>query len=110
LTLWHYRKRGRSSKAAGKREALRVTPALTTNDGDVGRQWCEQGLGLLLRSEWDAAPAVACGKLVRLLADWSFGDVPAVALTPARKGATARISELLRFLQAGFRPKAQWRL
>ena len=84
--------------------------ALTTNDGDVARHWCEQGLGLVLRSEWDAAPAVARGKLVRLLADWSFGDVPAIALTPARKGATARVNELLRFLQAGFRPKPHWRL
>jgi DNA-binding transcriptional LysR family regulator len=109
VTLWHYRKRGRGSKPNGKRESLRVSPALTANDGDVARQWCEQGLGLVLRSEWDAAPAVARGKLVRLLADWSFGDVPAIALTPARKGATARVSELLRFLQAGFRPKPHWR-
>ena len=109
VTLWHYRKRGRGRKPAGKRESLRVTPLLTTNDGDVARQWCEQGLGLVLRSEWDAAPAVARGKLARLLPDWSFGEVPVVALTPSRKGATARVTELVRFLQEGFRPRAPWR-
>ena len=109
VTLWHYRRRGRGRKPAGKRESLRVTPLLTTNDGDVARQWCEQGLGLVLRSEWDAAPAVARGKLARLLPDWSFGEVPVVALTPSRKGATARVTELVRFLQEGFRPRAPWR-
>lgn len=110
VTLWHYqKKRGRGNKPNGKPEALRVSPTLVANDGDVARQWSEQGLGLVLRSEWDAAPAVAQGKLVRLLADWSFGEVPAVALTPARKGTTARVSELLRVLQAAFKPKPRWR-
>jgi DNA-binding transcriptional LysR family regulator len=109
VTLWHYRQRARGRKGAGKRESLRVAPVLTSNDGDVARQWCEQGLGLVLRSEWDAAPAVAKGKLVRLLPDWSFGDAPAVALTPSRKGASARVTELLRFLQASFRPRPPWR-
>lgn len=109
VTLWHYRKRARRGKPAGARESLRMAPFLTTNDGDVARQWCEQGLGLVLRSEWDAAPAVARGKLVRLLADWSFGEVPVVALTPARKGTTARVNELLRFVQSAFQPKPAWR-
>lgn len=109
VTLWHYQKRGRGNKPEGKFEALRVSPTLVANDGDVARQWCEQGLGLVLRSEWDAAPAVAHGKLVRLLANWSFGEVPAVALTPVRKGTTARVSELLSALQAAFRPQPRWR-
>jgi DNA-binding transcriptional LysR family regulator len=109
VTLWHFRKRTRGSKAAKPNESVRVTPAMTSNDGDVARQWCEQGLGLVLRSEWDAAAAVARGRLRRLLPQWSFGDVPAVALTPARKRTTARVVELIRFLQAGFQPRAPWR-
>jgi DNA-binding transcriptional LysR family regulator len=109
VTLWHFHKRTRSGKPASQQESVRITPAMTTNDGDVARQWCEQGLGLVLRSEWDAAPAVARGRLRRLLADWSFGDVPAVALTPARKGTTARVTEFIRFLQASFKPKPAWR-
>lgn len=109
MTLWHYRKHRGAGASSGKREALRVTSAFTTNDGDVARQWSEQGLGIVMRSEWDAAPAVARGKLVRLLSEWSFGEAPAVALVPARRGTTARVRELLRFLQAAFRPRPPWR-
>jgi DNA-binding transcriptional LysR family regulator len=109
VTLWHYRRRARGRQAAGKRESLRVRPFMTTNDGDVARQWCEQGLGIVLRSEWDAAPAVAKGKLMRLLPEWSFGDAPAVALTPARKGTPARVGALIAFLQQGFGKRPPWR-
>ena len=109
VTLWHFRRRAKGRQGAGTRQALRVRPALTTNDGDVARQWCEQGLGIVQRSEWDAAPAIARGKLVRLLADWSFGDAPAVALTPARKGTPARVGAFIRFLQDSFGGKPPWR-
>jgi DNA-binding transcriptional LysR family regulator len=108
-TLWHCRKRGQGGKPVGERQSLRVSPALSTNDGEVARRWCEQGLGLALRSEWDAAPAVADGRLVRLLPRWSFGEVPAVALTPARVGTTARVRELVAFLQQAFAPRPAWR-
>jgi DNA-binding transcriptional LysR family regulator len=107
-TLWHCRKRGRGGKPAGERQSLRIAPVLTTNDGEVARRWCEQGLGLALRSQWDAAPAVAGRRLVRLLPEWSFGDVPVLALTPARTGATARARELLRFLQQAFASEPAW--
>lgn len=108
-TLWHCRKRGRSGKPAGELQSLRIAPTLTTNDGDVARRWCEQGLGLALRSEWDAAPAVAARRLVRLLPEWSFGEAPVVALTPARTGTTARAKELLAFFQKAFAPHPAWR-
>jgi len=108
-TLWHCRKRGRSGKPAGEPQSLRIAPALTTNDGEVARRWCEQGLGLALRSEWDAAPAVAARRLVRLLPEWSFGEAPVLALTPARTGTTARARALLGFLQQAFAPHPSWR-
>jgi DNA-binding transcriptional LysR family regulator len=96
-TLWHVRPR---TEAAGRRgETLRVQPALATNDGSVARHWAEQGLGLVLRSEWDAADAVARGALVRVLEDWSFGSAPVVLLVPARKGRTARVQAFVTFME-----------
>ena len=103
VTLWHYRKRAKRKAPAARRESLRITPALTTNDGDAARQWCERGLGLVLRSEWDAAPAIARGALVRLLPQWDFGSAPAIALVPARSGMTARVRALVEHLQANLR-------
>ncbi|MEP6824852.1 MAG: LysR family transcriptional regulator [Ramlibacter sp.] len=108
VTLWHYRKRGGRKAKPGRRESLRIAPLLTSNDGDVARQWCEQGLGLVLRSQWDAAPAVAAGTLVRLLEGWAFDSAPVQALVPTRKGATARVRALVQFLQQAFHPRPPW--
>lgn len=96
VTLWHLRPAGGARKA----ESLRIQPAFVTNDGSVARQWAEEGLGLVLRSEWDAAGAVAAGKLVRVMPDWSFGAAPVVLLVPTRKGRSPRTQALVRFLVA----------
>jgi DNA-binding transcriptional LysR family regulator len=109
VTLWRYRKRSASKRAAsGGGESVRITPALTTNDGEVAKYWAEQGLGLVLRSQWDAAPSVARGRLVRLLDAWRFDAAPIVILVPSRKGSTVRQQALVRFMQAGFEPEPPW--
>jgi len=96
VTLWHVR----PMRQTGKRqsESLRITNPFVTNDGGVARQWAEAGLGLVLRSEWDAAQAIAKGTLVRVLADWAFDSAPIVLLLPTRKGRTARVLALTEFL------------
>jgi DNA-binding transcriptional LysR family regulator len=96
VTLWHFRK---ASTRAQREETVRVAPAYTTNDGSVARHWAEKGLGLVLRSEWDAAEAVASGALVRVLADWQFDSAPVTLLVPTRKGRTARVQALLQFFE-----------
>ncbi|ARP84299.1 LysR family transcriptional regulator [Bordetella genomosp. 8] len=100
VTLWHVRPRsaGRGQRRA-EQETLRIAPAYSTNDGVVARQWAEEGLGLVLRSEWDAAEAVSAGRLVRVLADWEFDSAPIVMLVPTRIGRTARVQALIEFLE-----------
>jgi DNA-binding transcriptional LysR family regulator len=109
VTLWRVRRRRSEAGREAAREAvrkpsapttLRVTPAFTTNDGSVARRWAEEGLGLVLRSQWDVADAVAAGKLVRLLSEWDFGSAPVIALVPTRKGRSLRIQALLSYLAA----------
>lgn len=102
--------RARSERQADRNRApLRISPTLTTNNGEVARRWCEQGLGLVLRSEWDAAPAVSDGRLERLLPEWSFSEARILALTPERTGISTRVSALLGFLQRAFSPIPPWR-
>jgi len=100
VTLWHFRHvaRGRNPPRA-PRESLRIAPTLTSNDGSVARAWAEMGLGIVLRSEWDVAEAVARGRLVRLLMDWDFDSAPITALVPTRTGRSPRVQALLKFLQ-----------
>lgn len=102
VTLWHLRpakSRDKGGRAA-QDQTLRVTPSYVTNDGGVARRWAEQGLGLVLRSQWDMEEAIAQGRLVRVLPDWHFGSAPVTLLVPTRKGRTARVQALVSFLQA----------
>ncbi|MFY0746964.1 LysR family transcriptional regulator [Pseudomonas sp. NFX5] len=92
VTLWHLRK-------GQGRKTLRVEPALLSNDGSVARRWAEQGLGLVLRSQWDVSDAVASGSLVRVLADWSFDSAPVLLLVPSRKLRSPRVQALVTFLE-----------
>lgn len=102
-TLWHLRRvADDTARRNSARETVRIAPAFTTNDGSVARQWAEQGLGLVLRSEWDVAASVARGTLVRVLADWQFDSAPVTLLVPTRKGRTARVQALLQFFEESY--------
>ena len=50
---------------------VKVPGALSANDGDVIRHWCLLGHGIMLRSQWDVADALAAGQLVRVLDAYS---------------------------------------
>ncbi|AOJ66780.1 LysR family transcriptional regulator [Burkholderia ubonensis] len=69
---------------------IRVAGALSSNDGTVITEWALAGLGIVERSEWDVAPLLANGKLVRLLPDWRLPSAPVTALLPSRTGRSVR--------------------
>ena len=102
VTLWRLR-RNRSE------EAVRVPAILSSNDGEVARQWALAGKGIVMRSEWDVAESLASGRLVRLLPDWSAPDADVVAVVASRAGMSARVKLFLSFLQARFKPMPPWR-
>jgi DNA-binding transcriptional LysR family regulator len=92
VTLWHMRK-------GQGRKTLRIEPVLLSNDGSVARRWAEQGLGLVLRSQWDVSDAIANGSLIRVLADWQFDSAPINLLVPSRKLRSPRVQALVAFLE-----------
>lgn len=102
VTLWHFTR-------ARKTLSVRIHPALSCNEGSTIRQWACDGHGIIMRSEWDVADALADGTLVRLLPGWKLPDANAVALTHQREGLPARTVNFLRFLQNQFRPLPLWR-
>ncbi|QTH12333.1 LysR family transcriptional regulator [Pseudomonas corrugata] len=93
VTLW----RLRNEKG---QKTLRIKPALLSNDGSVARRWAEEGLGLVLRSQWDVSKAIADGRLVRVLGDWQFDSAPINLLVPSRAVRNARVQALVSFLEA----------
>ncbi|PBQ18030.1 LysR family transcriptional regulator [Pseudomonas congelans] len=96
VTLWHLSK-GQTKKT------LRIEPALLSNDGSVARRWAEQGLGIVLRSQWDVSDAIASGRLVRVLADWQLVSAPINLLVPVRKHRSARVQALTEFLETALK-------
>jgi DNA-binding transcriptional LysR family regulator len=96
VTLWHMRK-------GSERKTLRIEPMLLSNDGSVARRWAEQGLGLVLRSQWDVSDAIASGSLIRVMADWQFDSAPINLLVPSRKLRSPRVQALVAFLEAALK-------
>jgi DNA-binding transcriptional LysR family regulator len=106
VTLWRYKSHGESARRS---ETVRIAPTITSNNGEVVRDWAIAGLGIALRSEWDAAPLVRAGQLNRLLIDFEFETADILALVPTRLGVSARVSHFVEALKSRFQPRPAWR-
>jgi LysR family transcriptional regulator, transcriptional activator for dmlA len=95
-TLWRLQNvpGGRSKQAT---RAVRVQGPLSSNHGEVVRDWAVQSHGLMLRSWWDVHTLVARGTLVHVLPDWAQLDADVHLVLPPRdmRLATPRRLELL---------------
>ncbi|MGV8805483.1 MAG: LysR family transcriptional regulator [Polaromonas sp.] len=87
------------SKAA---ERVQVHGPLSSNSGELVRDWCVQGHGIMLRSLWDIAPQLASGELVRVLPTHSMLDADIHWLAPYRADSPRRIRLLIDFLVEQF--------
>ncbi|KAF0222224.1 MAG: LysR family transcriptional [Rhodospirillaceae bacterium] len=91
--------------------SVKVTGPLSANHGEVAVDWALKGHGVLLRSEWDIAPYLRSGELVRILPHWSgeAADIHAVYLQ--RHHLSAKIRVFMDFLAerfAGYRRDGGW--
>lgn len=104
-------------KGSSKRpERVRVRGPLSSNSGELVRDWCLDGRGIMLRSLWDIAPWLASGQLVRVLEGHAMHDADIHWLAPYRPDSPRRIRLLIDFLVAQFQdapwettPPAAWR-
>ncbi len=87
---------------------VKVKPFMSSNDGEVISQWAQEGMGFMLRSEWEAAPLIQQGRLVRVLADWQLEEAPVLALVPSRSGTSARLRRFLEHTKQALK-FAPWR-
>ena len=85
-----------------------VRGPLSSNSGELVRDWCVAGHGIMLRSLWDIAPQLANGELVRVLPRWSQHDADVHWLAPWRARVPRRVQLLSEFLQKRF-VREPWR-
>jgi DNA-binding transcriptional LysR family regulator len=79
----------------GSTARVRVQGPLTSNSGEMVRDWCLAGHGIMLRSLWDIAPQLASGELVRVLPHYAMPDADIHWIAPWRPKTPRRVRLLL---------------
>ncbi|WP_454906966.1 LysR substrate-binding domain-containing protein [Variovorax gossypii] len=98
FTLWSLRHARDGSTAR-----VRVQGRLASNSGEMVRDWCLAGHGVMLRSLWDIAPQLASGELVRVLPQYSMADADIHWVAPWRPKTPRRVRLLVDHLAEQFR-------
>lgn len=87
---------------SGRRQTVRVRPAVRTNTGIAARSFIAEGVGIGLLPDYGARSLEATGALVRLLPEWREQDRPISAIFPTRDHMPLKTRTLLDFLRAEF--------
>ncbi len=99
-STWHL-----GAEGERRSRAVVVRGALSSNSGELVRDWCLAGRGIMLRSLWDVAPLLASGKLVRVLPGHAMRDADIQWLAPFRAQTPKRVRLLRDFLAAKFKSR-----
>ena len=102
VTLWRFIDRQRRTTP------VRIAPVMASNDGEAVRAWALEGLGVIVRSEWDVAEDLRAGRLCQVLTSYRLAAADVVALMGKRGGRTARAAAFLKLMQEQLRP-IPWR-
>jgi DNA-binding transcriptional LysR family regulator len=89
-------------KSGRKTESVRLRGNLATNDGEVAVNWALNGLGLVLRAEWDVARYLRSGRLRQVLEAWDTPPADIYAVYPARHSGVARVQAFVEHVSRYF--------
>jgi len=98
FTLWSLR-----HSRDGSTARVRVQGRLASNSGEMVRDWCLAGHGVMLRSLWDIAPQLASGELIRVLPHYAMADADIHWVAPWRPKTPRRVRLLVDHLAEQFR-------
>jgi LysR family transcriptional regulator, transcriptional activator for dmlA len=75
-------------------QRVRLSFALSSNSGELVRDWCVAGHGIALRSQWDVQPLIDSGALVHVLPQWAMLDADVHWVAPYRSRTPKRLAML----------------
>ena len=87
---------------AVRAENVHVRGNLTTNDGEIAVSWALDGLGIVMRAEWDIARYLRSGRLVQVLPGYSTPEADIYAVFHRRHQAVPRVRSFVDFLVERF--------
>jgi DNA-binding transcriptional LysR family regulator len=95
----------------GKQGEVRVAGKYACDNWEVLRDWAVAGLGVALKSTWDARRQLEEGTLVPLCPGYTFDtDVAIYAVYPHRRHLPAKTRAFIDFLAESFGPEPYWDL
>lgn len=90
-------------------QAISVPHSFMVNDGEALRKMLEQGLGIGIKSVWNASESLKSGLLVEVLTDFPLMvDVSIWLLYPSRRIIAPKVYAMIDFLLECFQPVPPW--
>jgi DNA-binding transcriptional LysR family regulator len=94
--------------AEGRAQAVRVRPAMQTNNGDTAAAAARAGLGIVWQPTFLIGPDLRAGRLVSLLPGWRVPDIDILAVYPSRRHLSAKVRAMIDFLADEFSGVPPW--
>jgi len=85
---------------SGRTETVKVHGRLCTNDGEVALCWALDGLGILMRAEWDVAKYLRSGRLVQVLSGHETPPADIYAVFSERLNLSAKVTCFVEHLRS----------
>lgn len=93
----------------GRMTVVRPSGPLVANDSEALIATAVAGLGIMLCADWLVGHQISAGRLVHILADWSFEDDGAIqALLPSSRQVPAKARVFLDWIVARMTPVPPW--
>ncbi|THC39476.1 LysR family transcriptional regulator [Massilia sp. Mn16-1_5] len=89
-------------RSGARQETVKVRGPLSTNDGEAALSWALDGHGIVLRSEWDAAPYLRSGRLQLVLEEWDAPPADIYILFPTKSHLQAKTRAMVDFMLEAF--------
>ncbi|ESA33656.1 family transcriptional regulator [Leptolyngbya sp. Heron Island J] len=90
-------------------QTVSVPRSFAVNDGEAMRQLIEQGMGIGIKSVWNARESLKSGLLVEVLPDFPLVTEAAIwLLYPSRRIVAPKVRAMIDFLIEQFQPVPPW--
>lgn len=90
-------------------QTVSVPLSFVVNDGEALRQMLEQGMGIGVKSVWNASESLKAGRLVEVMPDFPLvTDVSLWLLYPSRRIIAPKVHAMIDFLLERFQPVPPW--
>ena len=94
----------------GGEATVKVAPRMWSNNGDAVAAAAVAGAGIIVQPDFIVRPALAAGRLERVLDGWHAATMPVHALYPRTRQVSLKVRTFIDHLLACYHPIPPWRV